>query len=131
MLFRLKPKCGPHVQGGKQYEPGDVVESEGDLAAVFPGKFEKVGDSVPTPQPPSAVPFPGGENATDVTDEFAAAEGTDFRVFRLGEGKKSRFAVCSGGHGIPLNDEPLLRKEVDPFIEKVMAEANDLSGDKE
>ena len=42
MKFRLKEKAGGHVEGNKQYEAGDIIETDRDLIARFKGKFEKV-----------------------------------------------------------------------------------------
>lgn len=48
MKFLLKDRCGNHAEGrGKDmrtYVAGDIVESELDLAAHFPDKFERLAD---------------------------------------------------------------------------------------
>lgn len=47
MKFKFKdngpkaPKCGPHRIGDVTYVPGDVIETDSDLAARFPSKFER------------------------------------------------------------------------------------------
>ena len=40
MLFRLKG--GKHIQDGKKYKKGDIIDTFIDLAKIFRGKFEKV-----------------------------------------------------------------------------------------
>lgn len=45
MRFKLKEKTGSHIEDGKKYKPGEVVESDRDLVAAFPEKFERVGRS--------------------------------------------------------------------------------------
>ena len=50
MKFRLLPntpqrKVGPHRENGKTYQPGEVIETDVDLAKKFPGKFELVSAS--------------------------------------------------------------------------------------
>ncbi|GAF74083.1 unnamed protein product [marine sediment metagenome] len=44
MFYRLLPKTGSHIQNGKEYKAGDIVDSEMDLVTKFAGKFEKVYD---------------------------------------------------------------------------------------
>jgi len=78
MKFRLKKRVGSHIQNGKRYKSGDVVESEIDLCKIFVGKFEraheeeledtgKMDTSIRKPQIPlpNSVPPPedkGGDN---------------------------------------------------------------------
>jgi len=67
MKFRLKPKCGNHVESDSKGNPityvsGDIVESNTDLAKKFPSKFVRVqefevdtkGESAPAP----TIPLP-------------------------------------------------------------------------
>lgn len=35
-------QAGVHVEGDKEFRTGDVVESQMDLATLFPGKFVRV-----------------------------------------------------------------------------------------
>lgn len=62
--FRLLNGVGSHSQGGKVYRagdgkrPGDVVASEHDLVAQWPGKFVEVDEDVPATK--SAVNLVGG-----------------------------------------------------------------------
>jgi len=37
---KYKLKAGSHIENGKTYKEGDVVESEHNLEALFKGKFE-------------------------------------------------------------------------------------------
>lgn len=44
--FMLMHGCGIHIgEDGAVHEAGDVVESDGDLAAAFRNKFVKVDDA--------------------------------------------------------------------------------------
>lgn len=40
--YRLKRNAGPHKEGGRLYNPGEVVESDQNLALLFREKFEVV-----------------------------------------------------------------------------------------
>lgn len=40
MRYRLKPKVGLHIEAGKTYKAGDIVESANNLVELFPDKFE-------------------------------------------------------------------------------------------
>ncbi len=51
MKFRVKQKVGTHIERGKTYKPGDVVESKHDLVEMFSGKFEKVSEDSPETSP--------------------------------------------------------------------------------
>ena len=64
-LYKLKAKVGSHMENGSLYKAGEVVESDKDLACMFPHKFEVV-QAIPqqphedatlktTPQPAPAV----------------------------------------------------------------------------
>ena len=47
MKFRIKPKCGSHSYKGKTYVSGDVIETNVDLAKIFPFKFVKIEGTTP------------------------------------------------------------------------------------
>lgn len=53
MIFRVK--CSKYMQGGKRYLRGEEVESDRDLVAVFPGKFDLVMDSYNPTEPNVAL----------------------------------------------------------------------------
>jgi len=47
-LFRLKEGCASHVEKDVTYEPGEIIESDSDLVALFgPEKFESC-SGIPT-----------------------------------------------------------------------------------
>ena len=68
--YRLLPNTGTHRQGGVNYRGGDVVESDVDLVALFPQKFEKT-----APTQPQSI---------DVTDSFPEAGRNGLRVEQRG-----------------------------------------------
>lgn len=103
MLFRLKPNVGTHVEGRGAsivtYRAGDVVESDKDLAAKFPHKFERVAEINPVfapqaqgeaaavvpetaPDKPVSKPKgkPGRPKGQDVTAQFSGAAEKDFKI---------------------------------------------------
>jgi len=59
---KYRVKEGNHVEGGRTYTKGQIVDSPVDLAELFKGKFEKVSDPEPAPTstaapaPPAAKP---------------------------------------------------------------------------
>lgn len=94
MLFRLKPNVGAHVEGRgasiATYRAGDVVESDKDLAAKFPHKFERVAEIKPVavdvpetaPEKPASKPKgrPGRPKGQDVTAQFSGAAEKDLKI---------------------------------------------------
>ena len=95
--YRQLPKTGTHRQDGHDYNGGDTVESELDLAAVFPLKFERV---LVEPQ----------QGHADATDKFAAATDNGLTVQQRG----GWFYVC-GADG-PEISGALRREAVEDFI---------------
>lgn len=145
MKFRLKPNTGSHAgpgEGGKfkTYKPGDTVESEQDLCKVFPNKFERIPDEAPSSFSPSTeeqkaavskaakkgakgVAPPETEEpepnplGRDVTKRFPTAQEEDFQVFADG----GAFSVVEADDPTEaLNDKPLKRKDVEPFIRQYL-----------
>lgn len=57
-MNRYKVITGTHIQNGKAYTKGQVVESSVDLAALFREKFEALGPAPISPagQPPAESP---------------------------------------------------------------------------
>jgi len=51
MKHQFKVLAGRHVDRGRIYKTGEIVSSEADLVAAFPGKFEIVSRPVPSPEP--------------------------------------------------------------------------------
>lgn len=75
--YRMLPHTGTHRQGGRDYNGGETVESEMDLATVFPLKFERV---LVEPQ----------QAQTDATAMFTAAADNGLTVQQRG----AWFYVC-------------------------------------
>lgn len=94
-MTKYKNIGGPHVMvDGSVVAHGGVFETEQDMQAVFPNKFELV-DDAPAPKPvaevPKAKPAPQqkadakkapAENAQDVTEDFDIAKEFDVRVLK-------------------------------------------------
>lgn len=140
MFFKIKPRCGSHAEGGKVYRAGDIVPSEKDLVALFPFKFEKAVDNVPSkgqpirgavppataPQaqkpeeekPSDTLPPSSGPLGKEVTEKFPSAKEQDFKVFAVPGG----FNVYDADDlKSPLNKEVLkARKDIGPFVENFL-----------
>jgi hypothetical protein len=146
MLFKLLPKVGNHTEGDKVYTSGDVVESDLELDKVFQGKFERVkGFTASTPDTQAAVQAAAEEGAKDVaappapppnqevsdskppkvesplgrdvTKRFPEAQEQDYLVFSDG----GKFHVAEADDpAFAINDKPLHKKEVIPFVEKLL-----------
>jgi len=107
VLFRLKPNVGTHVEGRGAsivtYRAGDVVESDKDLAAKFPHKFERIAEIKPVAAPSQQAPAqaeaaavvpetapdkpaskpkgkPGRPKGQDVTAQFSGAAEKDLKI---------------------------------------------------
>ena len=123
-----------HIHNGKSYQPGDVIEDDRDLAAMFPLKFElhqgpaPVAETAPkevletqtaSPDRDAASGASEGEaepdaRGTDVTADFPQALEHGLNVFQSGTKKSPKFSVYDGDE--LLNDKPLKRADVDSFI---------------
>ena len=117
---------------GQLYKKGDVVDTHIDLVGRFgkekfqclhAGAAAQVASPVPLPEaaaaPPSTgavateeVPTPAG---TDVTAKFVVAVGLGLRVYQ----DKSAYSVYDPSVHTTLNDKPLRRAEVDPFLDNL------------
>ena len=143
MYFKLKDGCGSHAETGADgrlivYKAGDVIESDNDLAKMFPNKFIRMGDLVvnpapvktdvqraaeegfkdvmPPPEEPLEEPLEedGNPLGRDVTKRFPLAEEEDFLVFARG----GAFSVVEADDPTTLlHEKPLKRKDVVDFIE--------------
>jgi hypothetical protein len=116
-----EPKLDPKTQMGPQfgkeftvYKKGDVIESERDLVADFPNKFELVR----RPEADDGNPD-GRPNGEDVTEFFKAAEGSRFEVFKSG---KNYVVIDKAKPAEPVNLKPLTSKvEVSAFLRELAA----------
>ena len=94
-FYRLKPKVGGHIEGETSYVSGDIVESDRDLAAKHPTKFEKVHD-IPS-NPKLDKPLQAAERAVspEVVKE-AAEEAVDTTKIKsiLGKNVTEHFPVA-------------------------------------
>lgn len=41
-MYRLRPGFGSHVEAGVSVDAGEVIETDVNLVALFPDKFEEV-----------------------------------------------------------------------------------------
>ena len=159
MKFRLKPKCGDHLARNEQgemitYKSGDVVESDRDLVAMFPRKFELVGGmttaagNVSIPDIPIKDKGKGGISGSspeplsfekeeekkkekskygvDVTDEFPTAAKVKLTIFKKG----SWFVVIDPGDGEVLNVKKLRKAEIEDFLGEYMEDDEDEDEDE-
>jgi len=139
MKFRLKKNCGSHVEGGKIYKAGDIIETDNDLAAIFhgkdangnnrPGKFELIHDESlkdtgkedTTRVRPDIAPPAANEYGKDVSSEFPTADKVDVLVFE----KSKWYTVVDKADGEVLSEKRLRRKDVEPFLEQYLNENTD------
>jgi hypothetical protein len=122
---------GTKVPGGETFESTDP-----NLCAKFPLKFEKAGSvkkpvnaTTAAPEPESTA-TPSEENKAisgqtvaenapqDVTAEFTVDSDGSLTVLR----DKKGWAVFEDGDDDALNDKPLKKKEVQPFIDDYLAD---------
>jgi len=137
MTFRIKKGCGAHSEPAKEgeearmYEAGDLIETEKDLCALFPGKFERVevfpNKPEPTPEPEPEEQEEKEEDTPakeerhplgrDVTDSFPEAKEEDLKVFADG----GAYSVVEPDEdNKPLNEKPLKKRSVSTFIKKYL-----------
>lgn len=125
--YVLRVGGGNHTEHGKVYMPNDVVESEHDLQAMFPNKFDRY--YAPVPPAPPVAPVPSvddvvkaqgvavlgtpttteetsegepDERGTNETSNFPMAADADLMVFSVGGGKYNVY-----DHAEKLNPKPL------------------------
>lgn len=139
---------GKHVENDRVFKPGDVVESNSDLDKKFANKFQRVMETVPAtigePTPKLAEKLRqeeiAGENKKEEIPELGATEPPAPEPARtpmpdLGhdvtdswpEAAQGGFAVWKKGlhynitkDGSVVNEVPLKKKEVDPFLEPLL-----------
>ena len=157
MYFKLKPKVGNHAHRDPEgkitvYHAADenVIESDIDLAKIFPHKFEKVDSNLSedTSEPKKTevekAAEAGADGAADptkkssrksrkeeekkeanplgeeVTSEFPKAVEEDFKVFSANG--KGFMVVEPDEPTVPLHKELLPQEGVAPFIDKYLTE---------
>jgi len=152
MFFRLKEKVGNHAETDPKtglpivYKPGDVIESDTDLAKNWPDKFDrvKVGPSEDTPDEDEAdiqaAAEEGAKDVTppdedededfddeeeekvplgkDVTEKFPRAEEEELKVFyKKGKGF---FVTETEDPFTALNEKKLKKAQVEDFIDEYL-----------
>lgn len=152
MHFRLKPKCGNHSQMNEKTgeidiftaDSGELIGSVVDLCKMFPNKFEQV--DVPgavlkqtkkQKDAVQAVAEKGAEGVADpnidddededqkplgkdVTRNYPIAVEQDFKVFYVKF--KGRWITEADDPFKALNEKPLKKDKVIPFIEDYLKE---------
>ena len=68
-MAKYKVVIGTHIEGGKAYSKGQIVNSSLDLAKLFPGKFTKPEYAEPEPDP---APRPSAKGEPDWEEPAAA-----------------------------------------------------------
>lgn len=137
-FYKLMPNAGSHVMGaGSQYRvltvaDNAVINSEVDLAKLFPNKFEQIGipettqeatedGSGLTQKPDTTLPSTEVKDSVvlgkDITKQLSIARKNAFKVFQNGD---VYYVVEADDVDTPLHPEPLKKKEVVPFIEKYL-----------
>jgi hypothetical protein len=100
---KYKIKVGSHASGGRVYTAGEIIESDKDLLALFPEKFERVTErivyvevparkSAPLTNPPVVDPLNVGSTEPETKTEAPAVEPTAPVVppAKVGRPKRSR-----------------------------------------
>lgn len=101
MKFRVKK--GLHMQDGKVYEAGDIVESDKDLTEIFnPDKFEKAETEVQEVVKTVYVSF-----KNDVSKEFPGCKETGHSVYH----EKNLYYVVKDETGHPIHETKLQHKD--------------------
>lgn len=127
---------GPHQTiDGETIDAGAIFELDDQtLLEAFPGKFKLVKEEAPAPvvepeevaaDDPTLETEPATEEVpkaakgrTDVTDEFKLALEADMRV----EKDKRGWYILDEGDDDPINEKPLLKREVEGAIREYLAE---------
>lgn len=132
-------KGGQHVLGdGTKVNKGETFESDVDLRKDFPNKFELVGDGASTP-----VNAKGGKDTDDADDADTGKSGakdkapkdapedvtSDFKVDEEGSlsviKEKGKWNVYEDGDETPINEKPLAKGKVQPFIDDYLEDDED------
>lgn len=85
--MKFKLLHGVHYENGMMHEPGDVVDSDKNLMALFVNRFERISEEEAEKSPtgrPVVEKGPVGDLGEDVTEEFPIATNMGLRVFHSG-----------------------------------------------
>lgn len=130
---RKEHKAGGHSQHGCQYETGDIVPSEINLATAFPEKFreaysEEVKAARANDQPGinaldvdgvAVVTTPDPSLGKDVTSEFPEASEAGYLVYKR---DKKWWIHDEDDHEFAINEKGLSKSKVISFINQLLEE---------
>lgn len=106
---------GDHSHKGKLYKKGDIIRSSVDLTKVFKNKFERVHLDTPVAvEDPAPKKTSKPSLGTAVKNTLAKEHG--LKVFKRGKS----YHVYEGA--TPINEKPLAKAEVTPFIKAWLEE---------
>lgn len=136
---------GKHVQNGRIFQKGDIVESKSDLCATWKNKFcevntsarSSVGKAVPnTASPPAQSAVDADETdkekkakgkkveeesevieGTDVTDQFTSAVEQDFKVYK---NQGAYFIYNNDDLSKPFNENGVKKADVEKTIKEAI-----------
>ena len=151
IAYKLKNKCGDHVEDGVTYLAGDTVMSTRKLDKIFHTKFVKVHpDDFETPDRKPNIPSnraakdkgKGGKSkssppkpknstkfGTNVTDEFPSAVEAQLTVYMKDYWYQIVDRNTEDGKPSVVNEKKLQSKQVGPFLEKFVEKAEDIDFD--
>lgn len=127
--------AGRHVSRNGVYDKGDIVESDLNLAKLYPAKFREVKDAIALVPEKSSSPPPTDEGSgdaknsppssgqkslegEDVTNKFPLAEKITGLTIIL---KDAKYNVYDSGNKELLNTEPFTKeKSVNKFLKAFM-----------
>jgi len=155
--FRLKPKCGNHIERDKKGKPvtytsksgHNIVESDRDLVTAFPGKFEVVPEqfSEDVPTAPD-IPEPSKkEKKITISPKKVASKKTEIPESEYGVDvtkefptasevelkvfeKLKWFTVVDPDNNEVLNDKKLRRDKVEGFLADYLRDEEDEDEDE-
>ena len=139
-LYRMLPRVGKHVElDGKEYGPGDTIETDRDLKKLMPEKFELVHEiyapDVSVLEKP-VIPGPDtsevdddlipsdstsevensepevSEHGTDVTDQFEDAKTAELKVYKKGPW----YSIVDPDNDQVLSEKKLRQNKVAEFL---------------
>lgn len=105
-----QPKRPPHTK------PQDQPGTNGEAVVTPAPKAQAQARQRPSPAPePEDAPEAPAQNdyGTDVTDQFPTAQEMGMNVYR----RDNEYTVTNADDGVPINSQPLSRKQVPTFIE--------------
>lgn len=124
MQFRVK--TGIHIEAGRQYEQGQIVESDRNLAIVFRGKFDPVdgtGQVLPGPmiqvEGPKTVVAPDLETPQEPPAPAEAVPSTTMQAIHKGGGK---WVVVNKETGIQINVGFMTKAEAEHLVAAGLSE---------